>query len=171
MGSKRSLNNMESNKNQSGVITVFMSMIMLLLITVMVIAAYSLSTTNLQVVGNMQAREEGIDAAMFIIDRTMQNPFYLAPTEELDQGVDINEDGQDDYFVDLAEPRCVRAVPAGGNSLASGYLPGLTSVGAYDTTWELDATATEPRTGASVRIVQGVRVLLSEADKDLLCTP
>ena len=55
-------------KNQSGVITIFISMIMLLLITLLITTAFTLSTTNLRAVGNIQARAEAISAAEKVIE-------------------------------------------------------------------------------------------------------
>ena len=169
MGSKFPVE-VRAGSRERGVITIFIAMMMLLLITVMVVAAFSLSTTNLRVVSNVQAREGGIDAAMFIIERTMQAPFYLSPVAELDQPVDLNNDAQTDYLVDLAVPTCVRAVRAATAAASSVTLPGMSASGAYDTIWELEATATQPATGMTVQVLQAVRILLSEANKNLLCT-
>jgi hypothetical protein len=169
MGSKLAVMAIASRHPQRGVVTIFISMVMLILITIMVLAAYSLSTTNLRVVGNMQAREEAAAAANFIIERVLQNPFYEDPQPELDQRVDINGDPVTFYRVDLVTPTCVRATKAGIATSSSVTLPGMTTLGAYNTIWELDATATESVTGAKVRVIQAVRVLMSETDKELLC--
>jgi hypothetical protein len=91
--------------------------------------------------------------------------------------VDINNDGINDYWVDLAVPVCVRATRANTKTASSVTLPGMTAVDAWNTIWELDAiaVATDPDgvrgdTGASVRVRQGVRKLLSELEKDLVCS-
>jgi hypothetical protein len=76
----------------------------------------------------------------------------------------------DDYLVNLVEPLCVRATRANSAAASSVTLPGMTSTDAWNTVWELDATATETVSGASVRVRQGVRKLLSEAEKDLVCS-
>jgi hypothetical protein len=158
---------------QRGVVTMFIAMVMLILITIMVIAAYSLSTTNLRIVGNVQVREEATAAANLIIERTLQSPFYekVPPEAELLQPVDINGDGiaNPEYLVDLVAPVCVRATPAGSTLSSSVDLPGLTTTEGFNTIWELDATATEIATGAKVRVIQAVRVLMSDADKVTLC--
>ena len=51
-----------SRHSQRG-ITLFVGLIMLVLITLMVTSAFTLSTSNLKSVGNMQARDEAIAAA------------------------------------------------------------------------------------------------------------
>ena len=63
-------------QRQHGIVTIFVSMILLLLITLMVITAYSLSTTNLRAVGNVQARDEAIAAANSIIEKTISFNFW-----------------------------------------------------------------------------------------------
>ena len=64
-----------SSTYQRGVITIFISMMMLLLITVMVVTAYSLSTTNLRAVGNVQARDEAIASANYVIEQVVGSGF------------------------------------------------------------------------------------------------
>lgn len=162
-----------SLERQRGAITILIAMIMLVVITVMVTTAFSLSTINLKAVGNAQVREEALAAAHIIIEQTVASPFALDPNAAavLAQPVDIYNgaiDG-DEYLVDLAVPRCVRATQAALSTASSVTLPGMTSVSAYNTIWELDATATESTTGAKVQVIQGVRVLLSETERNAVC--
>jgi hypothetical protein len=157
-------------QRQGGVVTIFVSMILLVLITLLVITAFSLSTSNLRAVGNVQVREEAIAAANVLIDRTIDSDLWTITVPVLANEVDINGDGTADFLVDLAVPRCVRVIEAAGTISSSVTLPGLTIVSAWNTIWELDATATEASTGAQVRLLQGVRVLLSTALKEANCT-
>jgi Tfp pilus assembly protein PilX len=156
-------------REQRGVVTIFVSMILLLLITLLVITAYSLSTMNLRAVGNVQARQEALAAANAIIEKTIPLAFWEITTAQTDQAVDLNTDGVTDYLVDLEIPRCVRAVKVASTTSASVTLPGMTSSSAWNTIWELDATATEATTGTRVRVLQGVRILLSSTLKNALC--
>jgi hypothetical protein len=158
----------ETKGRQQGVVTIFVSMILLLLITLLVVTAYSLSIMNLQAVGNVQVREEGLAAANVMIDRTIDSEFWTAPAS-VDNEVDLNGDGAADFLVAIALPRCVRASLAEGNVSSSVTLPGMSSSGAWNTIWELDATATEANTGTRVRVLQGIRVMLSAALKDTYC--
>jgi Tfp pilus assembly protein PilX len=157
-------------REQRGVVTIFVSMILLLLITLLVITAYSLSTMNLKVVANVQAREEAIAAANVLINRTIDSDLWNINTAIEDSEVDLNGDGAADFLVDLAVPQCVRAIEVAGTSDASVDLEGMTSASAWNTIWELDATATEATTGTRVRVVQGVRLLLSTTLKNTHCT-
>jgi Tfp pilus assembly protein PilX len=156
-------------REQRGVVTIFVSMILLLLITLLVITAYSLSTMNLRAVGNVQTRQEALAAANAIIEKTIPLAFWEITTAQTDQAVDLNADGVTDYLVDLEIPRCVRADKVASTTSASVTLPGMTSSSAWNTIWELDATATEATTGTRVRVLQGVRILLSSTLKNALC--
>ena len=60
-----------SDRGQRGVITIFICMVLLILITLMVITAFSLSTMNLTAVGNAQTRDEAIAAANFVIEQEL----------------------------------------------------------------------------------------------------
>jgi Tfp pilus assembly protein PilX len=162
------MQNQTTLRAQSGVVTIFVSMVLLVLITLLVITAHSLSTTNLRAVGNVQAREEAIAAANDIIERTIALDFWTITTASTDF-VDINADGVDDYRVDLAIPRCVRATQIAGTAHASVTLPGMSAIDAWNTTWELEATVSEASTGARAQVLQGVRTILRTSLKDALC--
>ena len=156
-------------KNERGAITMFLSLFMLLLMTTMVTAAYMISTTNLRAVGNIQAREEARAAAQLIIDLEMGGPFYETPQQLLAQEVDIDGDLDVDYLVDLSEPECVRAAVAASAAISSVSLQGMTTSSAFNTIWEFVANVTDIRSGASITLVQGVRVLLNESQKAISC--
>ncbi len=156
-------------RQQRGAVTIFISMIILLLMTVLVLTAYTLSTTNLRAVGNVQARNEAISAANMQIEAAIQSEFWNTSTA-ITYLVDLNLDGVDDYSVLMQVPRCVRANQAAGSTSSSVTLPGMTTNDFWQTIWELDATATNSATGAEVQITQGVRVLLSTVLKDTYCT-
>ena len=64
---------------QRGAVTLFLSLLMLLLITVLVTTAFTMSTTGLRSVGNMQARNEAIAAAQLVIETELGGPFYTTP--------------------------------------------------------------------------------------------
>jgi Tfp pilus assembly protein PilX len=149
------------------------SLIMLTVITVMVTSAFTLSATNLQSVGNRQLRGEAVAAANKAIEQIVSSPFANAPkAESID--VDIDNDGKTDYTVDFAAPTCVSATELAGSSLP----PSSVSLGPsfaiatssyYQTVWDLDGTVVDAASGTSVRVRQGVRVLLTRAQFDVVC--
>lgn len=160
------------SRSQRGAITIFICMMMLIFMTLMVITAFSMSTVNLQSVGNAQARDEATAAAQSVIEEVMESPFTNNPSLAVldDYGVDINGDGVVDFLVDLAEPTCVRFTRANTAVGSSVTLGGMTASDAWNTIWELDATATDAATGARVRVRQGVRKLLGNLKKNALCS-
>ncbi|MBS0343780.1 MAG: hypothetical protein JSS56_25020, partial [Proteobacteria bacterium] len=86
--------------------------IMLVLITLTVIAAFTLSQGNLKAVGNIQVRNEAVAAANRAIEEVVT---ALLPATALmttpvgtTSNVDINNDGTIDYYVQVLAPACVR---------------------------------------------------------------
>ena len=153
---------------QRGVATIFVAMILLVLITLLVVTAFSLSTMNLKAVGNVQARNGAIAAAnKKIVEVADQN--FWNPKKEWPDSIDINNDGVLEYDVLVAVPTCIRATKANLSTASSVTLPGFSAVDAWNTIWELDATASEISSGTRVRVRHGVRVLMTEADKELYC--
>ena len=146
-------------------------MIMLVLITLMLITAFNLGTTNFRAMSNMQYRSEAIAAANKAIEQVMSSPFTAAPTaESID--VDINNDAVTDYVVQMAVPDCIYAQQAFGSDPSSLSLPvSMSAASTWHTIWDLDASVNgdENAGGASVRVRSGVRVLLSESEKDAVC--
>ena len=155
------------HSRQKGVATIFVAMILLILITLLVTSAYTLSTINLKAVGNMQVREEAIAAANKAIELSLGNELWNFPAQSLD--IDINNDSVNDYLVFIAAPVCVRATPANITTASSVTLLGFSSTSAWNAVWELDATATEESSGTRVRVRHGVRILMTETDKVLYC--
>lgn len=146
-------------------------MIMLVLITLMLITALNLGTTNFRAMNNMQFRSEAIAAANKAIEQVISSPFTAAPAAETIQ-VDLDNDATTDYLVEVAVPQCVYAAPAFGADPSSLSLPPTMSVAStWNTVWDLDASvnADDNVGGAAVRVRSGVRVLLTEVEKDVVC--
>ena len=173
---------MHIKERQAGA-TLVVGLIMLVLITLVVITAYNLSSTNLKSVGNMQFRDEALAAANMALEQTMGTPFAKTPTAATVE-VDLNQDGNDDYTVEIAEPACISGslvtwtsnAEGRGNSaelelLESGENTHLISDNFYNTVWDIEATVTDLTTGASVKVHQGVRATpISEAEYTAVCT-
>ena len=146
-------------------------MIMLLLLTMIVTSAFTLGGTNLKSVTNMQGRNEATAAANAAIEQVISSPFYTAPAAQ-SINIDINGDGVTDYVVNIGTPMCMSA-----SSISSAMVPPTDpnvpippSITDYDTVWDLSATVTDPVTGASVQVHQGVRVLLDQTQYQLVCS-
>lgn len=149
--------------------TLIIGLIMMLLITLIVTAAFSLSSSNLKSVGNMQVREEAIAAANQAAEKLISSTFTSALGSQ-SFTVDINKDGIDDYTVAVAVPTCNRALQATATPPSDVELGSEMSSGStWNTEWDIDATVTDSVSGASVRVRQGVRVLLTQTQKDTAC--
>lgn len=156
--------------------TLIVGMIMLVVITVMVVSAFKLSTTNLQAVGNMQFRDQALAAAHTVIDNELEAAFYnnVADLINATRTVDIDNNGVNDFRVTIASLSCVRATPASVAASSSVTLPGMSTLADYNTIWDFYVTvadATAGSTGVSVGVHQGVRVLLSQAQCNSVCPP
>ncbi len=152
-------------------ITLVIALIMLTLLTLLVITAYSLSTSNLRAVGNMQMRNEAVAAADAAIEQVVGSNF-TETTGETPVSVNIDNDGEDtaEFEVTVRQPQCVRASQVMVNVASSVTLPPmLTSTEHWNTVWEIRAEAVDTRSGARVAMVKGVRVLLTTAEKDARC--
>jgi hypothetical protein len=149
-------------------------LIMLVLITVMVTSAFTMSTTNLQSVGNMQFRDEAIAAANKATEQVLSSPFFTAPAAQT-INVDLNNDGTTDYEVEFDAPTCVGDTPIviAGSAPSSVTLPpsfGLPANTFHQTVWDLNARVIDPVSGASVRVRQGVRAPpLTQAQYNAAC--
>ncbi|WP_205890058.1 PilX N-terminal domain-containing pilus assembly protein [Pseudomonas jilinensis] len=148
--------------------TLVVGLIMLLLLTLMVGSAFTLSTTNLKAVGNMQVREEAIAAANAAIELVISSAFIDATKDESIE-IDINNNGITDYTVNVAKPQCVGFTLA-ASTAASSVTLGTMSDSTWDTLWEITATVNDVSSGASATVRQGIRVRLGNAQKTNLCS-
>lgn len=154
-----------SRQGQKGV-ALIVGLIMLVLITLVVVSAFRMSSSNLRLVGNVQVRNEATAAANQVIERVVSSAFYQTGAQSAT--VDINKDGTNDFTVQVAAPVCARAWVAASSEGSDVELPMMASSIWY-TEWDIDATASDPASGASVRVRQGVRVAMPESDKNLYC--
>lgn len=149
--------------------TLVVGLIMLVLLTLLVTSAFMLSSGNLKAVGNMQFRNEAIAAANKRIEEVLSTDFTASPPAS-PVNVDIDGDGTGDYQVTVAPPTCVRASVALLSVESSKKLPSMTTVTHWNTVWEIEAFVEDTVTGASTRIRQGVRLLLTTSQKKSLCS-
>lgn len=147
--------------------TLVVALIMLLLFTLLVSGAFTLSTVNLKAVGNIQARDEALAAANTGLELKISQDFTATPAAST-SNVDINNDGVVDYVANIAAPECIRATVAQAVDPSSANLPGMSS-STWNTVWLLQSQVTNVANGATVLARAGVRVLLSEAQYQAKC--
>lgn len=148
--------------------TLVVALIMLAIITLVVIGGFTLSNSNLKAVGNMQMREEALAAGNRAIEVVLGSAF-TSPAAAQTINVDINADGNAEFEV-AVEPFCTRAIVASNPPPSSiGLTMGGGAGKTWHTDWDIRAIVNDTATGAQVEAHQGVRVLLSDADKVTYC--
>lgn len=183
---------MKTLHRQQGV-TLFMSMIMLVILTLLALSSFNVSQSNLQVVSNMQARDESLYAARAVIEEVISGTrFSTSPKQTLSaqtgckgdnfRCIDTNGDGAADVTVEIPDdPTCVKVkilktaqldmnIPTQANcAVGASQTPGV--VGANtgnslcaDSVWEVQAVATDDVTEAKVTVTQGIAVM-TEVDR------
>lgn len=148
--------------------TLIVGLVILVLMTLIVINAFVVSSSNLQSVGNMQVRDESIAAANQAVERLISTSFTDALGSQT-MAVDINKDGVSDYSVVIATPTCIRAALVGTPPPSDVELPALATGGSWVTEWDIDSMVKHLASGGEVHIRQGIRVALTEAQKMTAC--
>jgi Tfp pilus assembly protein PilX len=147
------------------------SLIMLVLITLLVMTALNLASSNFRSVSNTQFRDEAISAANVALQQIIGSNF-IEVTEAQDLEIDLDNDDVTDYVVTVAQPECIYADVASAADPSSLSLPvTMTASSTWNTVWDLDATVAPEGNagGASVRVHSGVRMLLTQAQRDDHC--
>lgn len=150
-------------------VTLIIGLIMMVLMTVVVVAAFSASTSNAKSVRNMQVHDEALAAAHRATEQFISTAFASTTLSANAYNIDINQDGVTDYVVSMAVPVCLRAVSYAGAPPSDSELHAAVSGTTWSVDWDVDAKVTDATTGATVRVRQGVRVLLSDAQKSAVC--
>jgi Tfp pilus assembly protein PilX len=150
-------------------LTLFVAMIILVMVTLLVVSAFKVSNTNLKIVSGMQGRQEAVSASQAAIEQVLSSSFFTANPSIVAAtpiGVDMNADGNDDYTVTMALPRCLRTAPVMLSSPptktqldcagSSRYPAATTPTWCSNTIWEVGATTTDNVTAAKTTVRQGV---------------
>lgn len=171
--------------------TLVVGLIMLVLLTLVIVSAFTLSSGNLKAVGNLQFREEAIAAANVAIEQVIGTDF-AAVNQITTVNVDIDGDGSTDYTVDVGGPveqsvaadsleaqlksanalqpvTLIQTHPPNINEL-SGVNSAVKSVDTYNTMWEIQARVTSAQTGARVVVRQAIRKRLTQGEFDSIRT-
>lgn len=126
--------------------TLLVSMIMLVALTLLVLSSVNLSTGDLRIVGNRQSKsamEYSAQQAIEQVVSSIANFNAPAPTTHTVNGATVA----------VTAPACL------GTSPAPGYTA-VANITLYDTQWSLSAAATDPVSGATAVVTQGVRIRL-----------
>jgi hypothetical protein len=159
------------NRNQRGVVLI-VGMILLVLISLFVIAAYRMSTTNLAAVGNMQFRAQALAAAELAIERKLGLPVTTSTFSP--ESVDLDGNGTPEFTVSVsrsclkASPIVATSPPGSGSSTSLGFTTGPKQ---YLLMFDYIAQVTDSTTGANATIHQGFKSRVSQIDCDTVCPP
>lgn len=184
---------MKSQKSQRGVV-LLVGMVMLVLLTLMAVAALKFGTSTFSVVFNQQTRNEATRSAEQVIDLVisntevqMTNGVNLFGTGSNTTTVDVNGDGNADYTVVVATPVCVKRQVISQASLnfevdddlacARGVDQaslGVEGAGAGDSicstvVWDVQATASDAFRTTSSTVVQGVGQRVATTRLNTVC--
>lgn len=173
-------------------------LILLALMTIMAITSFNVGRTSLDIVGNMQQRQQVIIAANSAIQeaistvRLFQAPgaIFLAPCNNVanTRCFDINGDGTNDITVALSpQPTCIQSqtIPNAALQLGNPNEAGCTTGAAQtfgiegtatgsslcaNSVWEITAVATDTVTEAEVTVTEGAAVRVSTDDVGTTCS-
>ena len=178
-------------------ITLITALVMLVLLTLVALTSFNLGKSNLQIVSNMQQRDEATAAAREVLEETISNTrFFVSPDHILaapcgapnQRCVDTNGDGKTDVKVVIPrKPKCVKAPVIKNTALnlsdaedarcsmgspqggfgVAGAVDGNSACA--DSIWEITAAATDVDTEAKVEVTQGVAVRVARDDVSNNC--
>lgn len=111
-------------RSRQGGFTLIVGLIMLLLLTLMAVAAFRMGANHTVITANAQYRSEGLDAAQQVVDTVLNSAdFTVNPSAAIANSnctgggsntacVDVNGDGANDFKVSLTPaPTCISATP------------------------------------------------------------
>ena len=131
-------------KRENGM-SLLVVLVMLVVLTLFALSAINLSTSNLKVVGNVQARQSNEAIALQAVETVVGNVNYFsAPTSS----VSFTSSG---YTIAFGNRSCLFAAAATGYSAVVAIAP-------EDTHWDFEVTVTDDTTGARSVMRQGVKI-------------
>ena len=161
--------------------TLLVGLIMLVLLTLMAVTSFRLGRSNLQIVGNMQFRNETLRAAEEAVEGVISKPTSVTAASAA--SVDVNADGVPDVTITIT-PTLVQAHVKKNSALdltdpgqlgcTLGQAQAFGVVGAATgnslcaaTLYDLAVVATQAATNTRVELHQGVSI---QVPADSVCT-
>lgn len=189
---------MTANPRRQQGATLLVAMIMLVVLMLFVVSAMNTATTNLKVVGNMQAKNEALTAAQEAIETTLsQTQFISTPANAVPVPcgaantlcMNVSGNATPDYTTVLnPAPGCVTVRPIKNSELtlnsptsedlgcSAGQQQTFGVAGAVtgnslcaNSVWEITAQTTGANSGAALTLVQGIGVRISNDDATSSC--
>ena len=127
-------------------ITLVTALIMLVLLTLVALTTFNVGKSNLQIVSNMQQRDEATAAAREVLEEVISRNTQLDLAKE------------EDLVCSMGSTQSFGVTGAvDGNSACA------------DSVWEINAVATDMETEAEVQVTQGVAVRVARDDVTNTC--
>lgn len=178
------------HRSQQGVVLI-VGLMVLLMVTLMAVSGFNLTQSNLKVVGNMESREQAMNAANAAIEEAVSATLFVSSPSNMfatnctganTRCYDTNGDGSNDISVSLDVPRCVAVQPIKISELdlskpeeaacvvqrAEGAELDDISLCA-NSVWELRAVAVDNVTQAQASVTQGVSLKVALNDVATAC--
>lgn len=168
--------------------TLIIALIMLVLLSLFAVSSLNTAKTNVLVVGNMQMRNEALNASQETVEKVISTPQFISdPANAVIDPcsgpntlcTDLNGDSVADFTTTLTpQPTCVAVKPIKNTELvltnpedlgcSAGQQQQFGVAGAVtgdslcaNTVWEISARTVGANTGATVTVKQGVGVRVS----------
>lgn len=165
----------QSGNKERG-ITLVVTLIMLVIMTLLAIAAINMSTNNLKVVGNMQLQQEATNAAQSAVNQILSKGSYLSDPTSAPTSVTVGN-----YTVAIVPP-CLKSATTLFESdfpkplstedqkcIPSSQWTWVNGVAMSDcarATFQITATVNDPSTKAQVKIVEGASMRMDRVIAD-----
>lgn len=127
--------------------TLLVVLVMLVTITLLGIASIRISGSNMQIVGNMQARRFIENVGLQAVEQVLNSAVpFNSPTSAISVTVPAGVNAPT-----VSARRCTYSAAATGYSAVAAISP-------EDNFWEFDVLVTDSLTGARTRMTQGVKI-------------
>jgi len=134
------------NRSRQRGATLVVVLIMLVILTLFGISAVNLSSSNLRVIGNIQARKQAEAVGTQVVEQVMGSMSYFNTPESA-----VTATVPTGYTASVSKRVCQFATAASGYSAIQPIVP-------EDTHWDFRVTVTDDVTNAKVRIWQGTKI-------------
>lgn len=146
-------------QNQKG-ISLVMALIMLVVLSMIAVSATYSTTSSLRIVGNMQTSDEAQAAAQQMIENELSSLANFTNAPSASTTVQSVTSGTGTYTVAVAPPVCLSSAPASTGSIGMAGIGTVVNTNPNDTYWEINATASDTNSGASITVTQGVKMTI-----------
>lgn len=140
-------------KREKGM-ALFISLAMLVTLTLIVVSAIRMGTVNLRIAGNMQRDVEAVAAGQIGIEKALNSTSNFYTPVAHTYTVTTDAAGTASYTVQVLAPVCQSIQPV------AGFSADFAAAAPQDSFWDITATVTDNLSGASIELHQGVKIRL-----------